>query len=230
MEINNLELIRPFIDPIDENDFWFCQILRRKKENPDNTSNSRVIKTYYIRSADHLEERFGEMMILSKYHRARVYINLNRRNFEQLGLQMMKKVADCLINRTYRDIRNAYNSVCGNFHVEKEKKWIVDLDDNLCSLECEEEGIIVNKDYLPMVIRLITGLGGVIYAGLPTLNGTHLITSPFNSKLFYDNILAERAGLVNLPDIQKNNPTLLYYSDDEIVTMPQNILDKFSGL
>ena len=206
MEINNLEIIKPLLNWDDPNDFYFVQILRRKKENPDNTSNSQTIKTYYVHSADYLEAKFSEMKILSQHFHARVYINLNRRNYEQLALQMMKKVTDCLINKAYKDVKNAYDSICGNFHVEKEKKWVVDLDHDQ-----------YDSDDKYCIIKLIQEIGGAIYTEIPTLNGIHLITSPFNTRELSEKItVLWKNANKHYPDIQKNNPTLLYYGDNEI--------------
>jgi len=203
MEINNIKLIKPLLIWDDPNDFYFIHILKRKRENDDCTNNSKIIRYYYINSAEHLLDKFEEMKMLSKFHRARVYINLNRRNFEQLGLQMLKKVTDCLINKAYRDISNAYDSVCGSFHIEKEKKWVIDLDD--------EHN---NSDYKRIIINLVIEIGGKIYSEIPTLNGIHLITSPFNTQVFNNNTFWQNSNL-NYPDIHKNNPTLLYYCDDK---------------
>ena len=206
MEINNIEIIKPLLKWNDPNDFHFVQILRRKKENPDNTSNSQTIRTYYIHSADYLEEKFSEMKILSQHFHARVYINLNRRNYEQLAFQMLKKLSDCMINKAYKDIKNAYDSVCGNFHAEKEKKWVVDLDD---------EHYDADDKYC--IIKLIKETGGTIYTEIPTINGIHLISSPFNTKELNDRLSVVWKDMNKYyPDIQKNNPTLLYYSDNKI--------------
>jgi len=204
MEINNINLIKPLLSWDDPNDFYFIQILKRKKENNDCTSNSKIIKYYYISSAEHLLDKFEEMKILSKFHKARIYINLNRRNFEHLSLLMLKKVTDCLINKAYKDLSKAYDSVCGMFQVEKDKKWVVDLDDDHHKSD--------NKYF---IIDLIKETGGTIYTEIPTINGIHLITSPFNTQVFNENMFWEKNNL-NYPEIHKNNPTLLYYSDDKI--------------
>jgi hypothetical protein len=191
--INNLDIIKPLLIWEDPNDFYFVQILKRKKENPDNTSDSTVISTYYINSLESLDRLFPEMILLAKFHNARVYIHLNRRNYEQLGLQMIKKIADSLINKAYRDIKNAYTSICGSFHAEKNKKWIIDIDD----------------DSSQQIKNLILELDGTIYESIPTVNGMHLITSPFNKQDFH-----KKCNATNVPDIQNNSPTLLYYSDE----------------
>ena len=204
MTINNLEIIKPLLKWEDANDFYFVQVLKRKKDNPDDTFYKTVIATFYVSSMESLVQLFPEMILLAKFRKARVYIHLNRRNYEQLGLQMMKKVADGLINKSYKDIRNAYSSTCGSFHVEKAKKWIIDTDG-------------YTPEQIQMMKNLILELGGTIYEAIPTVNGIHLITSPFNtlnfSKKCTDNIA------IPAPDIQKNSPTLLYYSDEDFDTL-----------
>jgi len=204
MTINNLEIIKPLLKWEDANDFYFVQVLKRKKDNPDDEFYKTVISSYYVSSAESLDKLFPEMIVLAKFRRARVYINLNRRNYEQLGLQMIKKVADGLINKSYKDIRNAYSSICGSFFVEKTKKWIIDTDN-------------YTPEQIQMMKNLIIELDGTIYVSIPTVNGMHLITSPFNtldfSKKCMDNIA------ISAPDIQKNSPTLLYYSDEGVDTL-----------
>ena len=61
MAIDNLQSIIPFMQFDDPNDFYYLQILQRKKENPQLGSNSRVIKNYYINSVDYLEKHYGEI-------------------------------------------------------------------------------------------------------------------------------------------------------------------------
>ena len=46
--IDNLELIKPLLEFNKENDFYFIQILQRKKDNPEvnGLNNSRTVKSY----------------------------------------------------------------------------------------------------------------------------------------------------------------------------------------
>ena len=203
MTINNLNIIKQLLKWEDPNDFYFIQILKRKKDNPDHTSYRMQISTYSIRSMESLDKLLPEMVMLAKFHKARIYINLNRRNFEQLGLQMVKKVADCLINKEYKNIKNAFNSISGSLHVEKPKRWIVDTD-----------------GFTPQEIQnikdLIFELGGTILETIPTVNGMHIITNPLNVQEF--SIKWTKMKEINgnsMPEIQKDNATLLYYSDDD---------------
>jgi len=43
--INNFDLLSKFITPETEDDFWFVQILKRKKEHPELKSNSYYTNT-----------------------------------------------------------------------------------------------------------------------------------------------------------------------------------------
>ena len=197
--VNNFELIKPLLKWEDANDFYFVQILKRKKDNPDEEFYKTVIASYYVSSMESFEKLFPEMVVIAKFRKARIYINLNRRNYEEVGLQMIKKVADAIVNKSWKDIRNAYNSVCGSFQYEKNKKWIIDTDG-------------YTSEQIQKMKNLILELGGTIYLTLPTVNGMHLITSSFNTldftKKCQDNIS------MSVPDIQRNSPTLLYYSNE----------------
>lgn len=190
---DNFEQIKGLLKFDTEDDFYFCQIIKRKKENPDVGSNSVVINSYYIRSIEQLEKLKPEMILLAAFHNARVCINLNRRSFESLAYQNLKKVTDIILNKEFRHVKSAYESVCGAFSNENghSKKWIVDID---------EKGRRANQ-----VLRYIDRLepiGNKLYAIIPTKNGVHLITKPFDLrefKIVYPEI-----------DIHKNNPTILF--------------------
>ena len=45
---NNIELIEPLLDFTLPNTFYFVQILKRRKENPEMKSNTSVIDNFYL--------------------------------------------------------------------------------------------------------------------------------------------------------------------------------------
>jgi hypothetical protein len=189
---DNLHIIKELLRFESEDDFYHLQILKRKKENPELGSNSQVIKTYYIRSVEHLEESMGEIKLLCDYHSARAYINLNVRSFEKSAFQTMKKLSDIIMNRDYKSARRAYESVVGVHSTGRDKSWIVDID--------TKDNDIVNgiKDAIEACEPIDKEKS---IAFISTKNGYHLITKPFN-----------RFGLPDLIgiDIHTNNPTILY--------------------
>ena len=116
--------------------------------------------------------------------------------------QMQQKVTDIIMNRDYKSVRNAYDSVCGAYSTSKEKRWIIDLDgvDQVSPLMCA---------FIEYRCEPITELtpdcsleNSKCIAVIPTKNGIHLITKPFNLEKFrkeYPEV-----------DVHKNNPTVLY--------------------
>ena len=188
--INNFDTIKLLLDFRSDDDFYHCQIIKRKKEHPELRSNSYIVKTYYIKKYEELDYYRDEMIALAELHNARVQIHLNRRSFEKTAFHTQKKIADQLMNKDYRSVRKAYNSCCGKYSNETDKKWIIDIDTKDSDFMEEIEELLHNRLNIHDFIEL------------PTKNGYHIITKPFNLqefKKYYDNI-----------DIHKNNPTILY--------------------
>lgn len=193
--INNLDEIIQLLHFESEDDFYHLQILKRKKEHPELGSNSLVVKTYYIRSTEYLLQKFMEIQTLCGLHNARACINLNRRSFEKIAFQVLKKVCDQIMNKDFKSVRKAYESVCGAHSNEKDgKKWIIDLDEKNYKKAEVIAATIKNCEPLRRSDKVISIL--------ETKNGYHLISKPFNVeefKKFHPEI-----------DIHKDNPTILY--------------------
>lgn len=185
---NNFERIKEIMEFRSDDDFYYLQILQRKKENELLTSNSRVIKNYYIKSIEYLENRKQEIIDLCNQFNARASIRLNRRSFEKVGFKAMELTCNTLSNRTYSFVNKCYDRACGQSSAEtKDKKWIIDID----SPSIEQS--IINK---------IIELEGDIIKVLPSKSGWHIITNPFRLDLFKK----------EFPEIEihKDNPTNLY--------------------
>lgn len=195
--IDNFEIIKGLLKFESPDDFYHLQILKRKKENPELGSNSYVVKTYYIKSVEYLEKKRNEIINLCEFNNARACINLNRRSFERLAFHMLKKVTDQIMNKDFKSVRKAYESVCGAYSNEPNKKWIIDIDYK--DISEEERGVIFN--YIKLLIKE-TGKDETITI-IPTRNGEHWITSPFNLGIFRENY----GGTI---DVHKDNPTILY--------------------
>lgn len=193
--VNNLTHINNLLTFESEDDFYFLQILKRRKENPDQHGNSRVIRTYYINSSEYLLQKFDEIKTLCELNNARAYFNLNKRSFERIAFHTLKKITDCIMNKDFKSIRNAYDSVCGEFACG-DRTWLIDIDEPAVS---------------PIMLAFIDvhcdPVGRKVITTLPTINGHHIITKPFNTQQFKE----KYPGV----DIQKNNPTLLYYNGDK---------------
>lgn len=128
--MDNIDKILPFLQFDSDDDFYFLQILQRKKENPQLGNNSRVIKNYYITSQQYLLDRYEEVKSLCDTFNARASIRLNRRSFEKVGFKALENISHTMQNREYKHLMKSYDRACGLLNNEKTKRWVVDIDEN----------------------------------------------------------------------------------------------------
>jgi len=192
--IDVIDKIIPMLEFRSEDDFYYLQILQRKKENDELGSNSRVIKNYYIGSVAYFEEHYEEIKSLCKKFNARAMLRLNRRSYEKTAFHTMINISNTIMNRDFKSVKACYDRACGQVHNESNKKWIVDIDDKNTDLKRIQSAI---KFCMPNEGEDKT------YCVLPTKNGYHIITSPFNVQQFQQTSRLEI-------DIHKDNPINLY--------------------
>jgi len=192
MEVNNSAKIGTMIT-FEKDDFYFLQILKRRKDNPEMEKDMVVIKNYYVESMDQYIKLIPRIILLCQYENARAYFRLNKRNYKKIGLQMIKRVADHISSGNNKAIKTAFDSICGEYHSDTDKKWIVDIDsidNNINDVLFELTNLQLQTEKEPMMEII------------PTKNGVHIITRPFNLKKFRETF----SGI----DVHKDNPTILY--------------------
>jgi hypothetical protein len=202
MEVNNSAKIGTMIS-FDKDDFYFLQILKRRKDNPEMEKDMVVIKNYYIESMDQYIKLIPRIILLCKYENARAYFRLNKRNYKKIGLQMIRRVADHISSGNNKAIKTAFDSVCGEFHSDTDKKWIVDIDFK----DLDDREFFSRENSISNIISTLTDLQletekEPMIEILPTKNGVHIITRPFNLKKFRETFF----GI----DVHKDNPSILY--------------------
>ena len=194
--IDNIKNLKPFLLFNTEDDFYFLQILQRKKEHPDLGSNSHVVKNYYIRSVEDLDKKYVEIKSICTVFNARAMLRLNKRSFEKVAYKALINMANTMENRDYSHIKNCYDRACGQSHNAKQKKWIIDID-NLGTADA-----LIEAGRFKDAVEFYDPVGLKVFAEITSPNGFHFITSPFNVKQYYD------AGFKF--DIHKDNPTNLF--------------------
>ncbi len=200
--INNIELIKPLLNFENEGDFYMLYVFKRKKDQPegekDNHQSVRTIRSYCIKSIEQLEKRYDEIMMLCEVFKARAYIHVQKQNHKDVSLEMMVALAQKIRDGQHEQ-QNLFDSVVGQLKTY-EKRWIVDVDNNDINVVDKIQHIINNVKPYKDNTKVISVI--------PTKNGYHLITERFDvmefEKYFLDG---------GIPDIQKKNPTLLYYPD-----------------
>lgn len=212
MIIDNFEQIKSLLS-FESNDwFYHLQILKRKKDCEEHdkgrNNNARCIKTYYINSVEYLELRKEEIIKLCEMFNARAYINLNAKSLEKAAFELNYHLADRLKFKQFEHLSRAYNTVIGGKEVNVgKKKWIIDIDtkDWQIIIDTIHE---INKCQ-SNIYDFKLNFGNNIIDVIPTINGWHIITIPFNLKQI------EPFMSLNPFDIQKNNPTILYFNKIE---------------
>ena len=192
MEIDNIQHILPFISPTSSDDFYFLQILKRKKENPEIGSNSIVIGNYYIKDQEHLLRVYEDVKNIARATNSRVMIQLNKRSFETVAYKTLENIASSMMNKDFTHMSNQYSRAVEQTNADKDKKWIIDID--VRDTNFVEE--------VTMFINQLEPIGLKELAFLESKSGWHIISKPFNMQKFserYPNI-----------DVQKNNPTNLF--------------------
>jgi hypothetical protein len=209
--INNLEIIKPLLNFEKEGDFYMLYVFKRKKDQPegerDNHQSVRTIKTYCIESIEHLERRYDEIITMCEVFKARAYIHIQKQNHFDVSLSMMVGLAQRIQNGNHNQ-KGLFDSVVGQLKTN-EKRWVIDVDGMnapspmmvaFIEYNCKP---ITEVQFDSVGIPIGYKVGPKVEAVIPTKNGHHLITKRFDVMEFkkqYPDI-----------DIQKKNPTLLYY-------------------
>ena len=197
---DNWDQIADLLEWDSEDEFYFLQIIRRKKDLPEelkgSNNSARLIKSYYIKNIEHYHAVKDEAVKLCEVFNARAGINLNKRSFEKNALQTARTILDQLANKNYTSAHRAYNTVCGRYTAGSDKKWLLDYDDGVLSM--------MEKRRLAFVLDNCMPLGSKIITVIPTKSGEHIITKPFNLKEA-EPILKEFEI-----DVHKNNPVNLF--------------------
>jgi hypothetical protein len=193
--LDNLDQIKKLLNFSESGDFYMLYVFKRKKDQPegerDNHQSVRTIKTYCIESVEHLERRYEEIIQLCELFKARAYIHVQKQNHRDVSLNMMVALAQRIQDGNLKQ-QGLFDSVVGQVKTQ-EKRWIIDVD-------------VKDVGFAEEVAKFINSLrpeGDKIETAIPTKNGYHLITKRFDVMEFkkqYPDI-----------DLQKKNPTLLYY-------------------
>jgi hypothetical protein len=191
--INNFKLIRELLSFPNENDFYFLQILKRRKDNPGMTGDSYNVDNFYIYDIETFDKIEPKVIDVCERNNARAYIRLNRRNSEKVALNALKKAVDYIVSKDYRAMKNLWVSACGDCHSDVNKTWIVDIDNT---------GYQYDVNDVIQYIALLKPIGFKTITTIPTKSGIHIISKPFRLDEFRKKYPAI--------DVHKDNPTVLY--------------------
>jgi len=201
--IDNINIIKPLMNFEEKGDFYMLYVFKRKKDQPegekDNHQSVRTIKTYCIESIDHLERRYDEVKQLCEMFKARAYIHVQKQNHRDVSLDMLASLAERIKNGVQNQ-KGLFDSVVGQIKTQ-EKRWIIDVDDISIDGFNHDPSQIEMRNFINELQKEAGREPHMTF--IKTRSGFHIITQPFNVMKF-----KEKYPDV---DIQKKNPTLLYY-------------------
>ena len=202
-QMDNFEQIRGILDFTIPGTFYFLQILKRRKDNPDLGKDMVHIADYYIDSLDKYDELKPVIIRQCEAENARAYFRLNRRAEKRVASEALKLMVEYVLSENYKPAKRVYASCAGKHHSEPNKTWIVDLD-----WKDTPEGL--TKDtYIDSVISSISSITKAYRPDfeqtiikIQTMNGMHLIARPFR----LDKFQKQWPEI----DVHSDNPTILY--------------------
>lgn len=196
--INNFSQLREMLDFSDPLGFYFLQIFKRRKDIPELERDMIHLRDYFITSLEQFDRLESRIIEECDRENARAYLRLNRRNAKKISFQVLKKVVDYISSENYGAVKNVFPSSCGEINSETDRKWIVDIDWKDWINRAEIEAVVI-----PLLEELQEECDREPLAKMiPTKNGIHIITRPFNLEKF--------CSKYPKVDVHKDNPTILY--------------------
>lgn len=197
--IDNFKLVSSFIPDREEGIFYHLQVIRRGKDHPELAAANRTIMQYFVTNSDYYNNIIEEVKTLCELFKARAYVNLSPKSIDKSLKMLVFRASERVYNGDSKKPWKIYSTIAGELKSSL-PRWVVDIDSK-------------DINYLGGVKDAIISIYGsnnpdilipseVIYTTIPTKNGYHLITKPFNLQTF-------KAVFPNI-DVHKNNPTLLY--------------------
>lgn len=197
--IDNSKHIRKLLS-FNDNDFYFVQIIKRRKDDPTMNVGQRTLKTYYIESFEQYDKMIPIIKSQCEAETARAYFSLNKRNYEDNSMRVINKSVVLVMNKQYKSLRTVFDSISGKYHSDPVKKWLVDIDKkDSTPYDFDEFYRYIRK----VVEELQDHTKNVpMLEYFPTKNGFHIITRPFN--------LQEFKQIFPEIDVHKDAVTLLF--------------------
>lgn len=203
MKVDNFNKLSEYFDILkDKEDFFYIQIIQRKKDG--NVKSECVIRNFYVYNKEYFFKRKELIQQLCQQYNAIAYFWINPRNARKVTLECIKSYADMLTQNNCCKGYKLWDKKC-SAHASSEytQLWIVDVDSK-------------DQKLLDQVIAMVNKCRGneenKIKDIIHTINGYHLITTKFDTHHFQQLCRIDNIPLI---DIHKDNPTLLYYEKDE---------------
>lgn len=200
--IDNFDIFSSWFENLtDKGDFFFVQVIQRRKDCKIDT-NYNVIKDYYFFNEETFLSKKEEITTLCKSFNARAYFWVNPRNCKDIQYELIREALEAIelgTNKLYTCISKAIGHKRSSHY---KTVWILDFD-------TKDTELIIK--YLDIAMECKHSESGLVYDLIPTVNGYHALTKGFDLKQFNQQLAIAKLDSI---DIHKDNPTVLYYSNE----------------
>lgn len=198
--VDNFNIFSSWFENLtDQGDFFFVQIIQRKKEC-NIGSNNNIIKDYYFFNEETFLSKKEEITTLCKAFNARAYFWINPRNCKQVQYEVIREALEAIECNSKKLFKCVSKAIGKRRNTNYKPLWILDFDTKNTEL--------ITK-YLDIAMGCKHAGSGLVFNLVPTVNGFHAITKGFDLNEF-----SKKLDEINLEsiDIHKDNPTVLYYA------------------
>lgn len=200
--IDNFDIFSSWFEKLtDQGDFFFVQVIQRKKDCNINTTYN-VIKNYCFFGKETFLKKKEEIITLCKAFNARAYFWVNPRNCKEIQYELIREALEAVelgTNKLYTCISKAIGHKRSSHY---KTVWILDFD--------TKDTELITK-YLDIAMGCKHSGSGLVFDLIPTVNGYHALTKGFDLKQFNQQLAIAKLDSI---DIHKDNPTVLYYSNE----------------
>lgn len=179
-------------------------VVRNKDQSEDVDSKNGLVRAYIVQNED-LEEKYmklideGNRLFSEKGIKGRIYISTNRRNMQKSIRAFKHKVIEADYHNTkayYKDVFHFYMNLNSSFISSLSKNSNKDESYFLIDIDVKDKEIVQDVENF-CEARAIR-----IFLKLPTPNGFHYITSPFNPALMTEALPAGVHGKTTKEDVK----------------------------
>lgn len=198
--VDNFNIFSSWFENLtDQGDFFFVQIIQRKKEC-NIGSNNNIIKDYYFFNEETFLSKKEEITTLCKAFNAMAYFWINPRNCKQVQYEVIREALEAIECNSKKLFRCVSKAIGKRRNTNYKPLWILDFD--------IKDTKLITK-YLDIAMGCKHAGSSLVFNLIPTVNGFHAITKGFDLSQFNQKL--NETGLESI-DIHKDNPTVLYYA------------------
>lgn len=206
--IDNFKNLEEFLKFESKDDYYFLQIIQRRKDNLGMKCDARGIKSYYITSTEMLDDFKEEIINLCHFFNARAYLHVNPRSWKMTVTKTISNLVDRVGSDSLIRSHTVFDRVSSSYqkpNLGKSRLWVIDIDNP----DIKMEQIKTITSYIDSIPPISDSSEGKVKCVNPTKSGYHIITSPFNITEFRKTYSDKEI------EIKKSeSPTLLYMQID----------------